>query len=191
MDSPELGIFAGRQLVAASALLDLVSERWLRALAVKCRQVSAVVLFALSYDGEIRCLPEEPEDPAIRDLVNRHQRNDKGFGPALGPTAAHIAGQCFTDLGYHVEYEASPWILMPDPQGGAAPGPRGERELQRALIDGWAAAAADLAPERRASIEGWRTRRLAHLDANRSRLTVGHVDIAAWLPRSDRPWSRG
>lgn len=180
IDSRELGIFAGRQLVAASALLDLVSERWLRALAAKCRQVGAVVLFALSYDGEIRCLPEEPEDSTIRDLVNRHQRNDKGFGPALGPTAAHVAGQCFADLGYHVEHEASPWVLMNDPQCGL----REDGELQRALIEGWAAAAADLAPERRASIEGWRTRRLGHVDANRSGLTVGHVDIAAWLPQS-------
>ncbi len=191
IDSRELGIFAGRQLVTASALLDLVSERWLRALAVKCRQVGAVVLFALSYDGEIRCLPEEPEDTAIRDLVNRHQRNDKGFGPALGPTAAHVAGQCFADLGYHVEHEPSPWVLMPDARDAADPGPREERELQRALIEGWAAAAADLAPERLASIEGWRTRRLTHVDANRSRLTVGHVDMAAWLPPAHSPRSRG
>ena len=28
----------------------------------------------------------------------------------------------------------------------------------------------------------WRARRLAHVDAGRSRLTVGHDDLAAWLP---------
>jgi hypothetical protein len=182
IDSTELGIFAGRELVTASALLDLVSERWLRALAAKCRQVGAAVLFALTYDGEIRCLPADPEDETIRDLVNRHQRSDKGFGPALGPTAAGVAERCFADLGYQVECELSPWLLMPDVQGRLVGADRLDRELQRQLIEGWAAAAADVAPRQLTLIEGWRTRRLAHMTADRSQLTVGHVDMAAWLP---------
>jgi hypothetical protein len=56
------GIFAGRALVTASALLDLVSETWLRLLAARCRENRAAVLFALTYDGAIRCAPAEPED---------------------------------------------------------------------------------------------------------------------------------
>ena len=78
-------LFAGRALITASALLDLVSDRWLRSLAARCRTSGAAVLFALTYDGRIQCTPEEPEDEAIRDLVNRHQRTDKGFGEAAGP----------------------------------------------------------------------------------------------------------
>ena len=35
---------------------------------------------------------------------------------------------------------------------------------------------------RAAAIDGWRARRLAHVDAQRSHLTVGHEDLAAWLP---------
>jgi hypothetical protein len=54
-------------------------------------------------------------------------------------------------------------------------------ELQRQLIDGWAAAAADTAPEHGASIDLWRGRRAAHIDAGRSRITVGHVDLVGWL----------
>src|SRR5262245_48456195 len=58
----EAGIFAGRHLVTASALLDLVSEKWLQHLAARCRAAGAVVLFALTYDGQSHCSPEEPED---------------------------------------------------------------------------------------------------------------------------------
>jgi len=30
-------------------------------------------------------------------------------------------------------------------------------------------------------VNGWKTRRLAHVDAGRSRIVVGHDDLAAWL----------
>jgi len=72
-------------LVTASALLDLVSEDWLAALAARCRESGAAILFALSYDGRIRCSPEEPNDATICALVNEHQRTDKGFGTRARP----------------------------------------------------------------------------------------------------------
>jgi len=37
-----------------------------------------------------------------------------------------------------------------------------------------------MAPARRDAIESWRSRRLAHVERERSRLVVGHEDIAAW-----------
>src|SRR5262249_60018034 len=111
------GILAGRHLVAASALLDLVSESWLGALAACCRESRAAALFALTYNGRSHCSPPEPEDDAIRELMNRHQRaNDKGFGRAAGPDAAECADRCFTALGYHVQRESSDWVLRPGTQ---------------------------------------------------------------------------
>lgn len=171
LDDP--GIFAGRHLVTASALLDLVSERWLRRLATCCRASGAAVLFALTYNGASRCLPEEPEDGTIRDLMNRHQRqNDKGFGPAAGPDAVECAVRCFEEAGYQVRREPSDWVLAPD-----------ARDLQRQLIEGWAGAARDIAPGLSSTIRDWLARRLAHIAANRSLVYVGHEDLAAWLPR--------
>jgi hypothetical protein len=168
LDDPRL--FDGRALVTASALLDLVSERWLRDLATRCRGSGAMALFALTYDGRTHCTPEDPDDETIRDLVNRHQRTDKGFGDALGPDAATRAVSIFSSAGYEVRLEPSDWVLSPD-----------DCALQRQLIAGWAEAATAMAPEQRRPIEEWRTRRLSHLDEHRSRLTVGHQDLGAWL----------
>src|SRR5207248_380991 len=61
-------LFVGRHLVTASALLDLVSRKWIRRLAALCRAHAEAALFALTYNGQSDCDPEEPEDDAIRDL---------------------------------------------------------------------------------------------------------------------------
>ena len=168
-------IFDGRALVTAAALLDLVSETWLRALAARCRERGAAVLFALSYDGRIQCSPADPEDDGIRDFVNQHQRTDKGFGPALGPGATDAAERCFASLGYQVQRETSDWVLSPESD-----------QLQRQLIEGWAESAMTMAPERSASIRGWLTRRLAHVASGRSRLVVGHQDLVGWIAMAFR-----
>ena len=171
LDAGGRGIFDGRALVTAAALLDLVSERWLRAMAVLCRECGAAVLFVLSYDGRIHCTPTDPDDQGVRDLVNQHQQTDKGFGPALGPDATDAAERCFESMGYQVQREPSDWVLPPESE-----------ELQRNLIEGWAEAAMAIAPDRSASISGWRTRRLEHVASGRSRLVVGHQDLAGWPP---------
>ena len=164
-------IFVDRDLVTASALLDLVSERWLHALALTCRASGAAVLFALTYNGDSRCSPAEPEDDYVRGLFNQHQEtNDKGFGPAAGPDAVECAVRAFTDVGYDVRRESSNWVLTPD-----------ARELQRQLITGWAEAATEIAPAQSSMIANWLARRLAHVDANHSHVIVGHEDLAAFL----------
>ena len=163
-----LDVIEGRTLVTASALIDLVSEPWLDALASRAARAGAVVLFALSYNGHIECWPGEPEDDMVRRLVNRHQRTDKGFGPALGPDAVACAASHFTRRGYHVARESSDWVLSGE-QG----------ELQRQLIDGWADAAVEIAPSCAPAVTGWKARRLAHIAASRSSLIVGHDDLLA------------
>jgi hypothetical protein len=163
-------IFTDRHLVTASALLDLVSERWLETLVGRCRSVGATALFALNYNGQSRCSPAEPEDDAIRLLMNRHQKSDKGLGGiAAGPDAVDRAERYFLTAGYEVRREETNWVLN-----------SGARELQRQLIKGWAHAAEEMAPEEAANIGDWLQRRLAHIDAGRSHVIVGHDDFAAW-----------
>ncbi len=159
-------IFDGRVLVTASALLDLVSESWLRALALRCAESRAGVLFALTYDGRIACTPEDREDRAMVERVNEHQRRGKGFGPALGPDASGCAARCFSENGYRVAHARSDWRLTPE-----------TAELQRQLVDGWARAAAEVAPFESVAIEAWCRRRQQHIDAGRSYIVVGHQDV--------------
>jgi hypothetical protein len=157
-----------RALVTASALLDLVSERWLEALAHRCRAAAADAYFALTYDGRTTSTPTEPEDHDVLELFNRHQRRDKGFGPALGPTAAQRAAEIFTSLGYRVTTAPSDWrIAAHDPS------------FQHALLADWLGAALEIAPQRDAELRAWHRRRVAHVDALRSELVVGHVDLVA------------
>jgi hypothetical protein len=169
LDDPTL--FAGRHLVTASALLDLVSKQWLTAMVARCREFGAAVLFALSYDGRSTCWPAESEDDLVRELLNTHQRsNDKGFGKAAGPDAAAAAIELLDAAGYEVRHEASDWDLLPD-----------ESAMQRELILGWAHAAIEVDERQARVVRNWLARRLAHVDEGRSRIRVGHRDIAAWV----------
>ena len=170
-------IFAGRHIVTASALLDLVSAQWLHALATHCRAEGASVLFTITYNGRFSCAPAEPEDRMVRDLMNQHQKTDKGLGgPAAGPDAVECAERSLAEAGYRVQRAPSDWTLEP-----------AEPDVQQTLIEGWAQAATEMAPDRGSTIARWRARRLAHVDAGRSRLIVGHDDLAAWLPRRQDP----
>lgn len=165
-------VVEGRDLVTASALLDLVSERWLASLADRCRLAGAVVLFALTYNGQMDFSPREDADEEVRTLVNRHQRTDKGFGPALGPDAPARAEALLAGHGYRVTRAPSNWVLGPD-----------QRELQQQLIDGWAHAAIAIEPTASERMADWRSRRHAHVAAGHSHVLVGHDDLVGVLDK--------
>lgn len=166
-------LFDRRDLVTASALLDLVSKDWIEQLAQRCQSAGAAVLFALNYDGRSACDPAEPEDGLVLELFNRHQRtSDKGFGTAAGPDASALAISAFESRGYEIVRKASDWHLTP-----------AQVELQKLLIFGWARAAAEVAPEHSGVIKDWLRRRLGHVEERRSVVVVGHTDIGGWLVR--------
>lgn len=157
-------------LVTAAALLDLVSRGWLDTLALRCRAARAAVSLALTYDGRTTVTPAEPEDAAVLALFNRHQLFDKGFGPALGMRAATAVEAAFEAHGYELRVATSDWLIGPE-----------HRAFQLALLDGWLAAALEIAPESRLALTSWLQRRRAHVLAGRSEVRVGHVDLVGWL----------
>jgi SAM-dependent methyltransferase len=166
-------LFVDRQLVTASALLDLVSDAWLRALVSRCRDAGAAALFALTYNGDIVFEPRDRGDDRARELLNAHQLRDKGLGgPAVGPGAHERARYWFREGGFHVCEATTNW----DVDESAA-------RFQEELIAGVAGAAIEQQPDSAEDMAAWRARRFQHLRARPSRVIVGHHDLAAWLPR--------
>jgi hypothetical protein len=158
-------------LITASALLDLVSEGWLARLLELRRHTGAALYLALSYDGRIAWQPEDAADEEMHRLVDDHQRTDKGFGPALGPSAVErMAGLLDADDGRLV-IQPSDWVFGAD-----------DGDLQRALLEGYVVAATAIAPEHHAAIASWAERRRALISARRSRLRVGHLDLLLLPP---------
>lgn len=156
-------------LLSASALLDLVSGRWLSMLVKQAAQRDIGLLFALNYDGRMRFTPAHPADAMIRDALNRDQLTDKGFGLALGPgCVAALHGACLTH-GYRIDQWRSDWHLDAD-----------EHALHLQLVDDFASIAERQMGATAAAlgaIQAWRRWRRAHI--NESTLRIGHVDVLA------------
>ncbi len=171
-----LAAVAQAHLVTGAALLDLVSEEWLRRLVEACQTASCGALFALSYDGTIQWFADEartaadndPDDVMIRRSVNDHQRRDKGLGSALGPMAGLVAETRFRAAGYRVWLLPSWWHLGPP-----------EATLARRLVGLWEVAAADARPDVADSVHAWAARRRAVINCGTFAVTVGHVDLLA------------
>jgi hypothetical protein len=105
----------------------------------------------------------------VQAAFSAHQRRGKGFGPALGPTAAVQAMARLQAAGWLVESARSDWRI-----GGAL-----SPAMLQALIDGTAAAAIEQEPALHETILAWRQRRTAcRAD---TRLVVGHLDLVARL----------
>ena len=150
-------------LVTASALLDLCSEAWVRGLAQRLAARSLPFYAALNYDGVMHWSPPALADADVTQAFNRHQRGDKGFGPALGPDAASAIADIFGAAGFTVLRAQSPWQLGPE-----------DAALQRDLLAGIAQAAAEAGET--AAPDWLRTR----LDAlPQAQCHIGHLDILA------------
>jgi hypothetical protein len=167
MHNVEAALDGPVDLVTTSAFLDLVSGEWIERLATEIAARNLPFYAALSYDGRVAFGPADEADARVIAAFNRHQRTDKGFGPALGPAAAESAIELFERIGYAIEEGASDWVLGP------------ADNLQAEVLSGLASAAAEIDGIATGAIDGWTRRRKLMLSAQCSKLRVGHVDFFA------------
>ena len=161
----------GVGLVTASALLDVMPEAWIEALAQRLASKNLPFYAALTYNGQMDWTPALPLDTAITASFNRHQLGDKGLGPAAGPNAATMAADIFQKNGFTVQSAESPWILASE-----------HAALQGHLLDGIASAASEAGQEHAGA---WlRARQITLAQAN-AQAVIGHTDILA-LPSGTR-----
>lgn len=138
-----------------SALLDLVSAAWLNRF---FDGLSVPFLASLIVDGRDSWRPRHYYDARARAAFRRDQFRDKGFGPALGPTAPVSALHSLAARGFVTASAASDWRI-----------PRTALSMQRALIEG-----------RGFSDPHWRETRLRQALRGRLAITIGHRDILAF-----------
>ena len=160
----------GADLITASALFDLVSADFIdtlvTALRSRCQQKPAGLYAALNYDGTTRWTPTHTLDHAVLDAFNRDQRNNKGFGLALGPDAGPYMELMFSRSGFRVFSANSPWVL-----DGA------DIKLVDALIDGIGDAVSKDPALDASELKGWILFRKAH--SLTGTCEVGHTDLLA------------
>ena len=161
-------------LITASALLDLVSENFIRDLCqlIKEKNEYRPVGFysALNYDGCIKWTPFHPLDASILMNFNADQRRDKGFGPALGPDATDFLTRQFHCTKFQCLSAKSPWLL------GSA-----DYLLTESLINGISGVAVKTDELTNSDILDWKTFRMKNV--RDGTCFLGHTDILV-LPNS-------
>ena len=171
-ENMELHLPGEVSLVTASALIDLVSASWLKALGQAVARRNSAVLVVLSYAGHFELSPGHPDDELIRNLVNEHQHGDKGTGTALGPEATTVLKELLQAAGYRVQLAESPWSLNGEDQA-----------LAQMLLEGWIEAAIEQSPGDIDRLTHWLEIRTRQLSEGNLTIGVRHLDLLALPPR--------
>jgi hypothetical protein len=159
---------AGAGLVAASALLDLLTEDELAAMLGACAPLRCPILLALSVAGRVALIPGDPLDGPITAAFNAHQRRMTAAGRLLGPHAAAAAVAQLRATSSEVLVRRSPWRLD-----------AGHADLTAEWLRGWIAAAGEQEPALAGELHAYQDRRLAQVVAGALTVTVDHIDLLA------------
>jgi hypothetical protein len=159
------GALAGASLIAASALLDMLTADELAAMLGACTAIGCPVLLALTVAGRVALTPADPRDARVAGAFNAHQRRTTAAGRLLGPDAVAAAAEALRGTGAEVLARPSPWRL------DAA-----HADLRAKWLQGWVAAACEQEPDLAGD---YRARRLAQAAAGELTVTVDHADLLA------------
>ena len=148
-------------LITAAAFFDLVAKPWLTKF---CASLSKPLYTVLTYDGNEKWSPPELIDADILKAFHQHQRTDKGFGSALGPTASECLQSLLRDQQFTTVCAPSPWILNHQ-----------DSALIQQLSIGTAEAVREMATLAVTAVNQWEQSRM-----HASRCEIGHIDIFSY-----------
>lgn len=157
---------AGASLIAASALLDLLTEEQLAGMLGALTAIGCPLLLALTVVGRVELTPGQPLDARMAAAFNAHQRRTTTAGRLLGPDAVAATVDELRGSGVEVLVRPSPWRL------DAA-----HADLTAEWFGGWVAAACEQEPALAADAVAYRDRRLAQAAAGELAATVDHADL--------------
>jgi hypothetical protein len=160
------GDLAGASLIAASALLDMLTADELAAMLDPCAALGCPMLLALTVAGRVALTPPEPLDADVAAAFNAHQRRVTTAGRPLGPDAVAATAVALRRTGAEVLVRPSPWHL------DAA-----NADLMVEWFAGWLAAACEQEPALTADADAYWDRRLAQAAAGELAVTVDHADM--------------
>ena len=148
-------------LITAAAFFDLVAEPWLTQF---CGNLSKPLYTVLTYDGVEQWSPPEIMDADVLKAFHQHQRTDKGFGFAVGPTAPERLQSLLKVHQFTTVSAPSPWILD-----------YRDRSLIEQLASGAAGAVREINTIPSTVVNQWeQSRRQA------SQCEIGHMDLFAY-----------
>ena len=150
-------------LITAAAFFDLVAESWL---AQFCAALSKPLYTVLTYDGIEKWSPPEPIDADILAAFHQHQRRNKGFGAAVGPTAPERLESLLRAQNFITACAPSPWVLD-----------HHDRSLIAQLAKGSANAVRETRILQRDDVDRWE-----QLRRGATHCEIGHVDFFAYKP---------
>jgi hypothetical protein len=160
------GDLEGASLVAASALLDMLTAGELAGMLRTCTGIGCPMLLALTVVGRVALSPADPLDARMAAAFNAHQRRTTTAGRLLGPDAVAAAVEELRGAGAEVLVRPSPWRLD-----------AGHADLTAEWLRGWVAAACEQEPALAAEAVAYRDRRLAQAAAGELAVTVDHADL--------------
>lgn len=148
-------------LITAAAFFDLVAKPWLTQF---CAALTKPLYTVLTYNGIEKWSPPEFIDADVLYAFHAHQCTDKGFGAAVGPSAADHLQSLLQTQGFTTVCAPSNWVMD-----------QHDRVLIEQLAIGTARAAREMGTLPNARVNQWE-----HTRRNATQCEIGHVDIFAY-----------
>lgn len=157
---PRLNEDTAARFLTCSAVLDVLRDRDIEALAAVIIDRRLPALFSLSVTGDVAVSPADPLDDHLTHAFNAHQRRDGRLGPDAPRRLAELLPSPW------LREARTPWRLR-------APA---DAALLRRYLSERVDAAVDQDPGLGASAARWLERRLRQVEDGLLAVEVGHVD---------------